>query len=467
VPIREVKTATEAAIRARAHAIACAKSATIAWADLRSPIDGKPLDAPIREVVLAPEKGVTDRGSDEEALAALVFDRATDKSADGARLPLRPRPPKIARTRAGDVLAVEIESEAFGTTAVAFGPVLRLDAPALTSTLALQGVFAPRHRSFYTSRATEVRLALDDRRGALRPGDRIEARAPGFGAIDRPIGASESPPYDPGDVSGRFLVAHGLATGLPLLSIGLSLLNVTPACVTLCGASDQPLSVDASDLDRVVRRSASDLRASNVTFRTLEISTIALAFSSVLIPSARRGVLSRSEVIEDAMIIGESMLVGLSTPLWLQRRIGRARPISFHAELGPTLTGRDAVGAPFMALNTTVVFSAFSSAATLMILEESGPGWIFPAALALGGLAGLSAYWEVHAGVVFPSDVPLAIVEGLLAGAGTALWHHIFWRGWPGETERGDLPLRLKNLDLGPSLRLEGFAGVSLRGEFE
>src|SRR5205823_6505306 len=163
--------------------------------------------------------------------------------------------------------------------------------------------------------------------------------------------------------------------------------------------------------------------------------------------SERRGLVSRAEVIEDAMIIGEGMLVGLSTPLWLQRRIGRARPHLFHPELGKDLTGRDAVGAPLVALNTTVVFSGFSAATTLLLLEDAGSGFIFPASLILGSMASLTAYWEVHAGVVFPSDVPLAIIEGLLSGAGTVLWHQIFWRGWPGDNERGDLPLRLRGID--------------------
>jgi hypothetical protein len=116
-----------------------------------------------------------------------------------------------------------------------------------------------------------------------------------------------------------------------------------------------------------------------------------------------------------------------------------------------------------MALNTTVVLSAYSAATTLMILEESGSGWIFPTSVALGGMALLTTYWEVHAGEAFPSDVPLAVVEGLLSGAGTVLWHHIFWRTWPGDTDRGDLPLRLRSVDVGPF----GLFGMSLRGRFE
>jgi hypothetical protein len=285
----------------------------------------------------------------------------------------------------------------------------------------------------------------------------------GYGGLDRPVAAYAGSPPRPGDVLGRFFVAHGLAAGLPLFSIGLSLLNTNPSCITFCAANNQPFPGDRAYLDRLLARSAEDIHLSDVTFRTLEISTISMAFLSTLIPTARRGLISRFEVIEDAMIVGEGMLIGLSTPLWLQRRIGRARPVSFHPEIAQGLHGGDAVGAPLMALNTTVVWSAFSSATTLLILEEAGPFWTFSSALALGALAGACTYWEVHAGAVFPSDIPLAIIDGLLSGAGAVLWNQIFWRGWPGDTARGDLPLRLRGLGIG--LTPTG-AGLMARGVF-
>jgi hypothetical protein len=51
-----------------------------------------------------------------------------------------------------------------------------------------------------------------------------------------------------------------------------------------------------------------------------------------------------------------------------------------------------------------------------------------------------------------------------LSGAGTVLWHSIFWRGWPGDTERGDLPLRLRGVNVG---FLEGGASVGIAGAID
>ena len=131
------------------------------------------------------------------------------------RAPAQPAPAQLTTND------VEIESDAYGTVNIAYGPVLRINSGASTSTLALQGLQAIHHRSPLTSRASEVRLALDDRGGTLRYGDRIRAEAPGFGSIDRPFTMSSTRAYDPGDTRGRFFLAHGLAAGLPLFSITL------------------------------------------------------------------------------------------------------------------------------------------------------------------------------------------------------------------------------------------------------
>jgi hypothetical protein len=232
------------------------------------------------------------------------------------------------------------------------------------------------------------------------------------------------------------------------LSLGFSLLSSNPGCNVLCNRDDQPVPGDRAYLARFLARSDRQVQDADDRLNIFTLALFGAAFGSALLPTGRRGVLSRFEIIEDLAVIGEGVLVGLTTPLTLETRLGRARPISFRPNNTVGREGRDANGAPFVAVRTAAASSASTAAITLLFVEEAGPGWVVPAILGLGTLTTLVGYAEVDAGRVFPSDIPLAVVNGFLSGAGVVLWHRIFWRGWPGDTSRGDLPLRLRGLDL-------------------
>lgn len=110
--------------------------------------------------------------------------------------------------------------------------------------------------------------------------------------------------------------------------------------------------------------------------------------------------------------------------------------------------------------------SGLGAAATLFLLEDAGPGWIVPVSVLLCGLTAGVAYLEVHAGAVFPSDIPVGVVSGLAAGAATVFWHQIFWKGWPVDPERGELPLRLRAIGF-QSIDRGGGGGLYARLAFE
>lgn len=445
-PIENASTATSAAALHAAGALSCASLIEVAYAELRSPVDRSPLDEPLRQPLLAPFKGNTNEGADQEARIARIYDMATFKSPRSARLPMRLSPPQTVNVPGGSALSIALESDAFGTTDRAFGPIIRLNSTATaTDAPPYQPLVEP---YLLLSPSTSVRLMLDEDQDTLPLGARIFGSRAGFGAIDRTLELPVGDPYDPGDVTGRLLVAHSLGAGLPSLSIGFSLLSGNPGCTVLCDQNDQPIPGDQAFLARFLARSDASVAAAD---RRLNIYTLALyaaAFGSVVIPTARRGVFSRYEILEDLAVIGEGVLIGLTTPLTLETRFGRARPISFRPNNTVGREGRDANGAPFVAVRTAAASSASSAAITLLFVEEAGPGWVVPAILGLGALTTMVGYSEVDAGRVYPSDIPLGVINGFLSGAGVVLWHRIFWRGWPGDTSRGDLPLRLRGLDL-------------------
>lgn len=442
LPIENARTATLAAILEQSGELACGATIAVSRADLRSPVDLDPLDAPLHEVVLAPHRGVMSEGAAQEARLARIFDLATFKSADAARLPLHLEDARVVRVPGGSALSLAIEGGAFGVVDRVFGPVVRLN-EAATSTTPIDP--AP---SFLFSPSTAARIELDDREGSLRAGDRVQASSSRYGAIDRALVASPHAPYDPGDVAGRFFVAHGLALGLPSLSLGFSMLTQQPECNVLCNPRDQPIPGDRAFLARFLARDDASIARASARLNTSELLLIAGAFTSVLLPTARRGVISRLEILEDVLIIGEGVLVGLTTPVTLQTRFGRARPLIFRPNAPQGNAGRDAVGAPFVAVRTSAASAASTAAITLLFVEEAGPGWVVPAILGFGALTTYVAYSELDAGRAFPSDIPLAVINGFTAGAGVVLWNRIFWRGWPGDTSRGDLPLRLRGIDL-------------------
>ncbi len=441
-PVTNAATATLAAILDTSGELVCSASISVSIEKLRSPVDFDPVDAPLHEVVLAPHRGVMSAGADREARMGRIYDLATFKSPDSARLPLHLTEPRVVSVAGGAALSLAIEGGAFGVVDRVFGPVVRLN-EAATSTTPIE--LPP---SIFFSPSTVARMELDDREGTLAAGDRVRASRPGYGAIDRPLLASKYAPYDSGDVAGRFFLAHGLALGLPSASLGFSLLTSEPGCEVLCNPRDQPFPGDRAFLARFLARDDASIARASARLNTAELLLIAGAFTSVLLPTARRGFLSRLEILEDAMVIGEGVLVGLTTPMTLQTRFGRARPLIFRPKAPEGNKGRDAVGAPFVAVRTSAAAAASTSAITLLFVEEAGPGWVVPAILGFAALTTYVAYSELDAGRAFPSDIPLAVINGFTAGAGVVLWNRIFWRGWPGDTSRGDLPLRLRGIDL-------------------
>lgn len=445
-PIQNASTATAAALLHARGELSCGEKIEVSRAELRSPVDRSPLDEPLHQPLLAPLRGTTNEGAHQEARIARIYDMATFKSPLSARLPIRLSPPQLINVPGGSALSIALESDAFGTTDRAFGPIIRLNYVATATD-------APPYRPLIEpylllSPSTSVRLMLDEDGDTLQLGARIAASRPGFGAIDRRFELPEGAPYDPGDVTGRLLVAHSLAAGLPAVSLGFSLLSGNPGCTLLCNQNDQPIPGDQAFLARFLARSDASVAAADRRLNVYTLALYAAAFGSVIIPTARRGLFSRYEIFEDLAVIGEGVLIGLTTPLTLETRFGRARPISFRPGNSVGREGRDANGAPFVAVRTAAASSAATAAITLLFVEEAGPGWVVPAILGLGTLTTLVGYSEADAGRVYPSDIPLAVINGFLSGAGAVLWHRIFWRGWPGDTSRGDLPLRLRGLDL-------------------
>src|SRR5262245_60352191 len=159
-PVANASTATAAAILAKTGEILCEGPIQISRNSFRSPVDGSSLDEPLRQPVLAPFKGVTNEGADQEARIARIYDMATFKSVEDARLPVRRSPPQVVNVPGGAALSFTLEADAFGTTDRAFGPILRLNFVATATD-------APAYRPAVTpylllSPSTSVRLMLDE-----------------------------------------------------------------------------------------------------------------------------------------------------------------------------------------------------------------------------------------------------------------------------------------------------------------
>jgi hypothetical protein len=179
---------------------------------------------------------------------------------------------------------------------------------------------------------------------------------------------------------------------------------------------------------------------------------------TTLIPSNRRGVLSRVEILEDALIIGEAISVSWTTPLFIQARAGRRRPIAFRDDTNLGDSGRDAVAPSLVSIRSNRAAVMLGASMMLLIVEDAGWGWVATATAVLAGLVAAVSYYEVQSGLAFPSDIPLGIFDGFVNGMGVVVYHRIFWRGWPSD-ERGGLPLRLQGLHLSP---LEGGGAVTV-----
>lgn len=391
---------------------------------------------------IAPVRGTLDPGSAATVRIAAVHDLATSKGSTIL--------PTYAETREvqvphGTTLATRFVSPAYGVTRYIYGPVLRLGATSAAAPFVEPPAIAA---SPLVSAEALVRRRLDERDAALQPGDRLRHREPGLGAIDVEV-TSAGAIYDAGDATDRFLVAHGVAIGLPALSLSLSLLGADD-CVSIC--AEQAFGFDERYLERFASRDAGAVRAARRRLTIFEAAGFGLAALSILVPTARRGVFDRLELLEDGLVIFEGVLVGMTTPSFLAARLPRNRPVAFHPTLAAEYEGRAAFAPPFVAFHASAVGSAWGAATTLLIVEEARWPWVLLSTLLLGGATAAVSYAEVDAGLAFPSDVAVAGIYGFLNGAGTVLWHQLFWKGWP-DAPRGNLPLQIRGVRIDPAPR--------------
>jgi hypothetical protein len=249
---------------------------------------------------------------------------------------------------------------------------------------------------------------------------------------------------DRGPPWGRLALAHGLGLGIPLALWGTGLIGGAPRCRVLCDDTP-PLGVDAALLARVRSRDPAQVRRLRGWARGVDLTLVGLGLLSTLVPTARRGALSRWEALEDALILGEGVFLAYTGPQGMRARFGRARPLAHHPSLGPELDPDDAVGPAFLALGANRAGAWAGGVVTMLLLEEAPWGYTLVAGVLLGGLGIASATLEVEAGFAYPSDAPLGFITGAINGAGMVLWHRMFWPGWPGGA-RGALPLQLQGV---------------------
>lgn len=426
-----------------AATLQCRDPITVRADRLVRPASNTPLFEPVPMPTVAPERGVTDAGDEVTVRVAKVLDLATTKDASSYVLPTFSNAVRPVAVEGGVTLGVDVFTPALGRTRTVYGPVLSLGAPA-PEPVPLPSFDA--QRSAWLSYETIVRRQLDDAEGAAAPGDRIVGEAEGLGAIDLRLEPAAAP-HDPGAWSERFLVAHGLALGLPALSLSFSFFG-SPGCVVMC--SEQVFGFDEAWLDGFVLRSADDVRSAQRTLLALEIATYGIAALTTLVPTARRGLLNRIEIAEDALIVFEGVLVALTTPYFLSARLGRNRPVAFHPTLAAEYDEQASLVPPLMSYHANAAGAAWGATTTLLIVEEAGWGWVVASSILMGAMTAAVSWAEVDAGLAFPSDVALSSIYAFLNGGGTVLWHEIFWRGWPG-SDRGALPLRIHGVRLEPT----------------
>jgi hypothetical protein len=432
------------AAAAREAPLRCAEPVTVHASRLVRPASGAPLFEAVPMPTVAPMRGVIDAGDVVTARVAKVLDLATVKDASSYVLPTFAESFRAVNVDGGVTLAADLSTPALGRTRTVFGPVLRLGATTATSSSAAP---YPSKASAWLSYETIIRRELDDDEGVAAVGAPLRGAAPGLGAVDLRLAPAVEPLHDPGEWSHRFLVAHGLAMGLPSLSLSFSLVG-SPGCVTMC---DAPFfGFDKSWLERFVMRSEEDVRGSQRLLLGLEIATYGLAALTTLVPTARRGLLSRFEIAEDALIVVEGVLVALTTPYFLQARLGRNRPVAFHPTLAAAYDEKASLVPPLMSFHANAAGAAWGATTTLLVVEEAGWGWVLASTLLMGAMTAAVSWAEVDAGLAFPSDVLLSGIYGFLNGGGTVLWHEIFWRGWPG-SDRGNLPLRIHGVRVDPA----------------
>ncbi len=428
---------------ASAEVLECRAPITVRADRLLRPASLEPLFDPVPMPTVAPQRGVTDAGDEVTARVARVLDLATLKDASSYVLPTFAEAARPVAVEGGVTLGADIFSPPLGHTRTVFGPVLSLGgsppppppAPSFEA-----------KRSAWLSYETIVRRQLDDEARAVAPGARVTGAAPGLGGIDARFEPAVTP-HDPDAWAERFLLAHGLALGLPSFSLSFSLFG-SPSCVTMC--NEQVFGFDQAWLDGFVLRSADDVRGAQNTLLALEIATYGIAALTTLIPTARRGLLNRIEIAEDMLIVFEGVLVALTTPYFLAARLGRNRPVAFHPTLAADYDEQASLVPPFMSFHANAAGAAWGATTTLLIVEEAGWGWVVASSILMGAMTAAVSWEEVDAGLAFPSDVVLSSLYAFLNGGGTVLWHEIFWRGWPG-SDRGALPLRIHGVRVEPT----------------
>ncbi|MCB9646737.1 MAG: hypothetical protein H6730_09120 [Deltaproteobacteria bacterium] len=451
------RTATLAEAAWRAGRLACGPRTSVPVSALADPVTGRPLSAPVPLPVVAPVTGRADVPGAVAVALGTAQDLATFRSAQDGLLPVRPTAPRVVVVPGGAALELRLVSPWAGVAATAFAPVLRLGlggAPAEHGSASVDAAPLAEQASAWVGAAAAARLALDATAGMLTATSTLTLGAPGFGARHLTF-APAAPVPDRGPPWGRLALTHGVGLGVPLLLYATAFIGGPPKCRLLCDDTP-PLGVDAALLARVRARSPARLETLRRWARGVDLALFGLALVSTLAPSARHGVLSRWEILEDALILGEGVFLAYTGPQGLRVRFGRARPRAHHPVLGPDLEPEDAVGPAFFALGANRSGAWLGGVMAMLLAEDAPWGYTLTAGLLVGGLGVASAWLEVEAGYAYPSDVPLGFITGVINGAGMYLWHRLFWPGWPGGA-RGALPLRLQGVTVTP---LPGGAGV-------
>ncbi len=444
-----VKTATQAAALWRAGNLHCEPPMKARTEDLRS-VSGQGVGDPVFAPAMAPQPGAQPATNAPERAYARVLKLATFSRPQDAQLPVVQGPLQWVAVPGGHAQARSLSAPVFGRVGQVFGPVLRLGpgsgAPAAAG-VDVSGWVGPQ---------AALRWSIDRPRP---PASEIEFQVPGVGRWTRSLAPRLVPALREGSTPARMAVAHGVLLGFSAASILVTVFDV-PECKVLCGRTP-PFAVDANYLLRFQNRSGAEVRRDTNLAAGLDLSMAAVALLSTLVPSARHGLLSRWEILEDALILGEGVLVAYTTPLSLEARLARARPIAFHPELGSQSSARTVVGPPLLAYRANRAGAWFGGVVTMLIVEDAPSAYTAAAGLLLGGMAAATAYYEVRAGLAYPTDAPVSLVYGAINGAGTVLWHRLFWGQWPGAKSRGRL--RLQGVSL---MGTRGGASASARLSF-
>lgn len=442
------KTATQAAAHWEKGKLDCMAPVDVQANDLRS-VSGQSMDEPVLAPAMVPTRGAPRSKDEAELVYTAVLGLATFSEPQDVHLPVTPQAAHWVQVPGGQVEVRRLHAPVFGSVGQVFGPVLRLGA------LGTVQVEVPADVASPFGPQAALRLSLDSPRSA----EPLSFDVPGVGTWARPQAQRAVPQHQPGVVGERMAMAHGPPLGFGVANILISLFD-KPECKVLCD-STPPLAVDASYLRRFQGRSAATVRRDTKVALGLDLSMAAVALLSTLLPSGRHGLLSRWEILEDAFILGEGVLIAYTTPLSMEARLGRARPIAFHPVLGPQSSARTIVGPPLLAYRANRAGAWLGGVLAMLIVEDAPGRYTAGAGLLLGAMAVATAYYEIRAGLAYPTDAPLSVIYGAINGAGTVMWHRLFWGRSLGP--RSDGRLRLQGVSL---MGTEGGASASARLSF-